>query len=115
PQPAAASFVPDLCMRGVDAATTCPQGRNPAATALLPVADAFPLPSPNGLEDAINGVGQFIGTWSNPSSLNSTSIRFDHVVNDKLRLFFRFSDTPSSSATRSPSNTVPPFYVQTEA
>ena len=47
-----------------------------------------------------NGIAQFIGSWSNPASLDSTSVRFDHVVNDKLRLFFRFSDTASSSATR---------------
>ena len=55
---------------------------------------------PNGPDDAGNGIAQFIGSWSNPSSLDSTSVRFDHVVNDKLRLFFRFSDTASSSATR---------------
>ena len=72
----------------------------PAPTALLPVMNAFPVPSPNGLEDATNGIGQFIGGWSNPDSLNSTSVRFDHVVNDKLRLFFRFSDTASNSTMR---------------
>jgi hypothetical protein len=98
PQPATPSFVPDLCMRGVVA--QCPSGRQPAASALQPVMNAFPLPSPNGLTDAANGFGQFIGTWSNPSALDSTSIRFDHVVNDKLRLFFRFSDTGSSAAVR---------------
>ncbi len=97
PQPASTSFVPDLCMRG---AGTCPFGRNPAPSALQAVLNAFPLPSRNGLEDATNGFGQFIGSWSNPSSLNSASVRFDHTVNDKLRLFFRFSNTTSSSATR---------------
>jgi len=97
PQAATANFVPDLCMRGTGA---CPSGRNPAASALLPVINAFPLPSPHGLEDAVNGFGQFIGSWSNPGSIDSTSVRFDHGVNDKLRLFFRFSDTSSSSATR---------------
>src|SRR5205823_5161885 len=102
PQPASTSPVPDLCMRG---AGPCPTsgpgaGRVPAASALLPVVNAFPLPSPGGLEDAVNGVGQFIGTWSNPSSLNSTSVRFDHAVNDRLRFFFRFSDTASNSGGR---------------
>ncbi|PYT34962.1 MAG: TonB-dependent receptor [Acidobacteria bacterium] len=103
PQPASTSPVPDLCMRG---SGPCPSyvnssgmtvQRTPAASALLPVVNAFPLPSPGGLEDPVNGVGQFIGAWSNPSSLNSTSVRFDHTVNDKLRLFFRFSDTASSA------------------
>ena len=103
PQPATASFVPDLCMRGVVA--SCPisgpgVGRMPAPSALQPALNAFPLPSPNEPEDAVNGFGQFVGTWSNPSSINSISVRFDHTVNDKLRLFFRFSDTGSSSASR---------------
>jgi len=90
-------FVPDLCMRAMGA---CPSGRNPAASAVLPAINAFPLPSPNGVEDARNGFGQFLGSWSNPASIDSTSVRFDHAVNDKLRLFFRFSDTTSSSSAR---------------
>lgn len=97
PQAATVNFVPDLCMRGM---SVCPSGRNPGASALLPALRAFPLPSPDGVADATNGIGQFIGSWSNPASLNSTSVRLDHLVNDKLRLFFRFSDTTSSSATR---------------
>jgi hypothetical protein len=97
PQAATPNFVPDLCMRGMG---VCPSGRNPSANTLLPALRAFPLPSPNGVEDATNGFGQFIGSWSNPASLDSTSARFDHVVTDKLRLFFRFSDTASSSTTR---------------
>jgi len=104
PQPATASLVPDLCMRGL---VTCPAGRNQAASALLPVVDAFPAPSPNGLEDATDGVGQFIGNWSNPSSLDSTGVRLDHVVSDKMRLFFRFSNTTSGATTRGPSGDVP--------
>jgi Carboxypeptidase regulatory-like domain len=98
PQPASANPVPDLCMRGVVA--QCPSGRQPAPTALQPVINAFPVPSPRGLENAKNGTNQFIGSWSNPSALDSTSVRFDQVVNDKLRLFFRFSDTASNSASR---------------
>jgi len=99
PQAAAVSYVPDLCMRGMGA---CPSGRNPGTPALQPVLNAFPLPSPNKIDDEVNGVAQFIGAWSNPSSLNSTSVRFDHVINDKLRLFFRFSNTGSDSLQRGP-------------
>jgi hypothetical protein len=86
PQAATASYVPDTALR---------------ASAPLPlnqVLNAFPLQTPNGIDDTTNGVAQFIGSWSNPSSLNSTSVRFDHAVNDRLRLFFRFSDTGSNSA-----------------
>jgi len=88
PQPASANFVPDAALR------------SSAPVALQPVLNAFPVQSPNGIDDTANGIAQFIGSWSNPSSLNATSVRFDHVVNDKLRLFFRFSDTASNSATR---------------
>jgi hypothetical protein len=108
PQPAATFFVPDRCMRGM---APCPTsgagaGRMPATSALLTAINAFPLPSPNGLEDEANGFGEFIGSWSNPNSINSTSVRFDHAVNDKLRLFFRFSDTSSTSAMRVSPGTV---------
>ncbi|HYY72208.1 MAG TPA: carboxypeptidase regulatory-like domain-containing protein [Candidatus Bathyarchaeia archaeon] len=97
-QPQAAStgvLVPDLCLRGLGG---CAAGVTPAAPALLPVMKAFPLPSPNGVDDG--GIQQFFGSWSNPSSLDATSVRFDHVIKDKLRLFFRFSNTASSSAQR---------------
>ena len=97
-------FVPDLCMRGMGA---CPSGRNPGSSALQPVLNAFPLPGPSGLDDATNGLAQFLGAWSNPSSLNSTSVRVDEKINDKLRVFFRFSDTASSSAVRATGGSPP--------
>ena len=113
PQAASVSNVPDLCLRGTG---NCPAGLVPAPSALQPVMKAWP--APNGGEILIpcgqpsdpgcdpltglepSGAAKFIGAWSNPSSINSTSVRLDHVVMDKLRLFFRFSDTSSSSATR---------------
>lgn len=94
PHSATVNFVPDLCMRGIG---TCPSGRNPAPSALQQALNAFPVP--NG-PDFADGVAEYIASWSTPSSLDSTSIRFDHVVNDKLRLRFRFSDTTSNSTTR---------------
>jgi Carboxypeptidase regulatory-like domain len=97
PQAATTNFVPDLCMRDLG---PCPSGRNPALGALLQALNAFPTPSPNGIDDTANGIAQYIGSWSTPASVNSTSVRFDHAINDKLRLFFRFSDTSSRSATR---------------
>jgi hypothetical protein len=88
PQPARPNFVPDIALR---ASTS-----SPLALAL----NAFPLPSVNGIDDTANGIGEYIASWSNPASLNSTSIRLDHLINDKSRLFFRFSETTSSSTTR---------------
>src|SRR5260370_29613045 len=72
-------------------------------------------PVPNG-PDLGNGVAEFIGSWSNPASINSTSVRFDHALNDKLRLFFRFSNTTSSSAARGTNPArLPPTVVTTAA
>jgi hypothetical protein len=88
PQAATVNYVPDATLRAS------------APSPLNQVLNAWPVQSPNGIDDTVNGIAQFIGTWSNPSSLDSTSVRFDHVVNNKLRLFFRVSDTTSSSATR---------------
>src|SRR5437867_2231136 len=80
PQPASVNFVPDAALR------------SSAAPALQQVLNAWPVQSPNGIDDTANGIAQYIATWSNPSSLNSTSVRFDHVLNDKVRMFFRFSN-----------------------
>jgi len=95
PQPASTSYVPDLCLRGV--AADCAGGNAPAPAPLNQALNAFPMP--NG-PDFGNGIAEYIGSWSNPSSIDSTSVRFDHFVNNKLRFFFRFSDTVSNSSTR---------------
>jgi hypothetical protein len=82
PQPVTIDYVPDTSLRA-------------SAPAVVQQAlNAYPVP--NG-PDVGNGIAEFTGSWSNPASLDSTSVRLDHVVNDKLRLFFRFSDTGSSS------------------
>jgi hypothetical protein len=88
PHAAAVSDVPDATLR---ASSPSP---------LNAVLNAFPVQTPGGIDDTANGIAQFIGTWSNPASIDSTSVRFDHVVKDKLRIFFRFSDTDSVSKTR---------------
>ena len=85
PQAGTVNDVPDTVLR-----TNTPA---PLQQAL----NAFPLP--NG-SDLGSGIAEFIGSWSNPSSLNSTSVRIDHTPNSKLGLFFRFSDTPSKSDSR---------------
>lgn len=85
PKAATISYVPDAALRA-----NAPSPLNQALDAFV---------APNG-PDVANGVAEYIGGSSSPSSLDSTSVRFDHIVNDKLRLFFRFSDTPSSSTSR---------------
>jgi carboxypeptidase family protein len=98
PQAATINYVPDQPLR------------QSSPSALQPVLNAFP--SPNG-SDLGNGLAEFIGTWSNPGQIDSTSLRLDHALNEKLRLFFRFSDTSSSSAKRDTGSNASPSMVST--
>jgi hypothetical protein len=88
-QPIAATLtpVPDLATR--QSATGAP----------LQMLNAFPLPTA-GAPDLGNGLGEFISAWSNPSSLDATSIRIDHTLGLRTHLFFRLSDAPSSGDSR---------------
>jgi len=89
PQPASQQYVPSLALR-----------QNPMLPAVMqPVLNAFPLPTPGGI-DYGTGLAQFIQSDSLPSQIDSTSVRLDHTLSSKVRLFFRFSDAPSSSAAR---------------
>ena len=93
PQPATISLVPT------------PALRQSAPSPLQPVMNAFPLPncppsSANCSNDLGDGLGQFIGTWSNPSSIDAYGIRLDHYLGERLKIFFRFSDAPSSQTSR---------------
>lgn len=110
PEEASVSYVPTLAVR-----TTAP-------SALQPVLNAYPLPfcpssAVNCSTDLGTGLGEFIGAWSSPSSINSYGIRLDHSINQRAKLFFRFSHTPSSGTTRSSSSafTAPSFPNKTTA
>jgi len=85
PQAADVSFVPDAPLR---ASTPVP---------LDQVLNAFPVA--NGI-DLGTGFAEFISTSSNPSVIDATSVRLDHALSDKLRLFFRFSNTSSSQSSQ---------------
>lgn len=71
--------------------------RNTAPPAVRQYLDA--LPQQNG-PDLGGGVGQFLAIYSDPSSLDSTSVRIDQRVNEGLTVFGRWSDAPSSTETR---------------
>ncbi len=94
PQPASVSYVPSLALRQA------------APPDLQPVLDAFPLPTP-GAPDLGNGLGEFVGAWSNPSHIDSLSLRLDHNLKSKSRVFLRFSNTLSSLDTRFTGNFSP--------
>ena len=91
PQAANVTYVPDAYLR------TCTP--NP----LREVLNAFPQPSASSPPpdcanpDPGTGLAEFIGVWTNPSSIDATSIRLDHTVRDKVRLFFRFANTSSAA------------------
>jgi hypothetical protein len=103
PHAAIVNYVPDATLRlaspaAVQSALNAfPKPNGPEVlVACAPATD--PSCSPSGQKQ--DGLAEFIASWSNPASLDSTSVRFDHVVGNKLRLFFRFSNTVSQTTTR---------------
>lgn len=91
--------------------TTVPSlnARQTAPASMQPFLNAFPRP--NGL-DLANNFSQFNATFSNPSVLDSTSIRIDHTINDKLTLFGRYSHAPSDTTQRGGNNRALNFLLQ---
>jgi len=72
--------------------------RKAAPAPLQPVLNAFPLP--NDGEDGMNdGLGIYASAFSNPSSIDSISVRVDHNFNDKFKIFGRYADAPSDTLT----------------
>jgi TonB-dependent Receptor Plug Domain. len=72
--------------------------RRNAPAELRPFLNAFPIPNGPVLD---NGNAHFTSGYTSPSSLDSTSLRVDHSLNPNVKLFGRFSSTPSSVVTRS--------------
>jgi hypothetical protein len=75
--------------------------RQTAAPAMRPFLNAFPLPNGPNLS---NGFAEFAAGYSNSNTLNATSIRIDHTVNNKLVLFGRYNFAPSRTENREPAN-----------
>jgi Carboxypeptidase regulatory-like domain len=75
--------------------------RQQAASGMQPILNAFPLP--NGA-DFGNGLAEFTASYADPATIDATSVRIDQAVNDNLRLFARYSSTPSENALRSNAN-----------
>jgi len=89
PLPAVVTQVPSLATR------------QNAPESLRMFLNAFPLP--NG-PDVADGLATYTGTWSSPGSLNTTSFRLDHYVNQNFRIFARYAYSPSESVTRRTGN-----------
>ena len=74
--------------------------RQNAPAAVQPLLNAFPLP--NG-PDLGNGTTAFSASYSDPSTLNSSSGRIDYLVSPRVTLFGRYSDAPSEIDQRATS------------
>src|SRR5580698_2391129 len=78
--------------------------RQNAPAAVQPLLNAFPLP--NG-PDLGNGTAGFSASYSNPSTLNSSGIRIDYLPWERVTIFGRYSDAPSSLDQRAPNGFEP--------
>ena len=91
--------VPSRCLRGLGG---CAVGQTPALASIQPYLNAFPIP--NGPDRVVggvpNGLAEFAASFSNPTTLNATSIRVDHTLNDRLTLFGRYNHAPSGTDQR---------------
>lgn len=76
--------------------------RQNASAQIRPILNAYPVP--NGPERMVggvpNGFAEFSASYSNPSTLDATSIRLDHSISDRLTLFGRYNYAPSSAEQR---------------
>lgn len=86
----------------VVATTSVPSlaARANAVARMRPFLNAFPLPT--GPANA-NGLAPFVTGYSNPSTLDATSIRLDHNIGRSLNIFGRYNYAPSETVQRAPS------------
>ena len=71
--------------------------RQNAPSSVQPLLNAFPKPTGSDLG---NGTAAFAAGYSDPSSLNSYSGRVDYLLSQRLTVFARYSDAPSTLAQR---------------
>jgi hypothetical protein len=90
--------------------------RQAAVPQTRPLLNAYPIP--NGSVFA-NAFAEFAATYSDPSTLNSASIRLDHTFNHNLVVFGRYSYSTSDTTQRGASGrslnslTMTRFKIQT--
>lgn len=71
-----------------------------APAAVQPLLNAFPKPNGAPCSNCVAGTDGFIATYSDPSSLDSYSGRIDYLLTNKVTLFGRYSEAPSSNVQR---------------
>jgi hypothetical protein len=75
--------------------------RQNAPAALQPFLASFPVSTQR---DNGNGLSYYTAGYSAPSSIDTSSIRIDHSFSDKFKIFGRYSDSPSNSTARQPTD-----------
>lgn len=99
------------------AATDVPSraARQAAPAGIKPILNAFPLPTG---PDRVNGLADFVFSYSDPTRVDATSLRLDQVAGDKLTFFGRFNYSPSQLRQRgsngSPLNNIGNIRIQTQ-
>jgi len=79
--------------------------RAAVAPVYRPIIDALPLPTGPPVDPTCDNItnpclANLSAVWSNPSTLNATSIRIDHNLNRRITLFARYNHAPSSDGFR---------------
>jgi len=91
--------------------------RQTAPAAIQPLLNAFPLPSASDTVNPATELAAISRSWSNPASLDATSLRLDYNLTRKFFVFGRFNEAPSvvipRSATNPASNTRTEFNTRT--
>lgn len=89
PTAAAIQYVPNAAMR------------QQAVSAMRPILNAYPIANGKDYGSTTTaGLAEFISPYSLPSTIDSTSVRLDHSVNQRLAFFFRYGYTPSVTGSR---------------
>ena len=109
PQAATIQYVPDQNLRQIAAPVIQPvlnaypiqNGPEAMVPCTSGATSAYPCPSgsPVGTE-VPSGLAEFIQGYSLPSTIDSTSLRFDQSLSPRLSIFLRYGYTPSSRSTR---------------
>ena len=68
---------------------------------LVPYIAAFPV---TNNPDLGNGLADYTAGYSAPSNLDDRNVRVDHSFNDRFKLFGRYTDVPSNSLLRQPTD-----------
>jgi len=89
PQPAVSLDVPNIYLR------------NNAPAAIRPMLNAFPVQDDPNDTTLGNGLARSTASYSNPSTLHTSSLRLDHSITDRAKVFVRLAYTPNSTLSRS--------------